>query len=139
MPTNICMKHVRPVCCLIVALSAALLPMPAVSSIEDSIARLKLDFAAFQAAQNDFRTQRELNGLDGTEATDYAAYVARLQRRVFEDCREVAEAESPLPEDLPCPVEVTTVTESADIAIQAEQTPAEQIAALDRSNRRTMI
>jgi len=98
---------------------------------DESVAQLRIDYAAFRAAEDDYRNQRELNGLSAAEASDYAAYVARLQRRVFEGCREVRNAGSAAPEDIPCPVFVPTQAKSADIAMQAERTSQEQVAALD--------
>lgn len=117
----------------LVFLPVSLMITLAWTSIDEPVAQLRLDYAALCAAEDDYRAQRELNGLDGTEASDYAAYVARLQRRVFEDCRVVIQSGSPYPNDLPCPVIVPPTTQSADIAVRAEQTPEEQIAAMDRA------
>jgi len=50
---------------------------------------------------------------------------------VFEDCQAVILSGSSFPDDLPCPVIVPPVTQSAEIATQSEQTPEEMIAALD--------
>lgn len=98
---------------------------------DESVAQLRLDHAALRAAEDDYRAQREFGGLSGSEAADYAAYVARLQRRVFEDCQAVLASGSGIPEDLPCPVFVPSVTQSADIVTEAERTAEEQVAALD--------
>ena len=115
----------------LVILPASLMVIIAWTATEESVEQLRLDYAALQAAEDDYRAQRELYGLSGTEAADYAAYVARLQRRVFEDCQAVMLSGSPFPEDLPCPVIVPPVTQSADIATQSELTLQEQVAALD--------
>ena len=101
------------------------------TAIDEPVAQLRLDYAALRAAEDDYRAQREFSGLAGEEAADYAAYVARLQRRVFEDCQAVIHSGSPYPDDLPCPDNVQAGTQSADIATRAEQTPEEQIAALE--------
>ena len=101
------------------------------SAVDESIAQLRLDHAALRAAEDDYRSQRELNGLSGTEATDYAAYIARLQRRVFEDCQSVLALGGSYPDDLPCQVGAPSETGSADIVMQAERTAEEQVAALD--------
>ena len=114
-----------------IALPAMLAVILAWTATDESVAQLNLDYAALRAAEDDYRAQREFNGLSGAEAADYAAYVARLQRRVFEDCQAVLSSGSPYPEDLPCPVLVPQETESADIAMQAERTAEEQVAALD--------
>ncbi|MGB5292085.1 MAG: hypothetical protein WBN41_11620, partial [Lysobacterales bacterium] len=98
---------------------------------DESVAQLRIDYAAFSAAEDDYRAQREFNGLSGAEATDYAAYVASLQRRVFEGCRAVRNSGATAPEDVPCPVFIPTEAKSADIALQAERTAEEQVAALD--------
>jgi len=114
-----------------IALPAMLAVIIAWTATDESVAQLKLDYAALKAAEDDYRAQREFSGLSGAEAADYAAYVARLQRRVFEDCEAVVNSGSPYPEDLPCPVFVPQETQSADIAMQAERTAEEQVAALD--------
>lgn len=98
---------------------------------DESVAQLRLDYAALRAAEDDYRAQREANALSGDQAADYAAFIAGLQRRVFEDCVAVLESGPPYPDDLPCPQQVPAETRSADIAVQAELTPAEQVAALD--------
>ena len=116
---------------LFVVLPAMLTVILAWTSADESVAQLRLDHAALRAAEDDYRAQREFNGLGGAEAADYAAYVARLQRRVFEGCQAVLGSGSPYPQDLPCPLVVPQVTRSADIAVQAERTAQEQVAALD--------
>lgn len=116
---------------LFIALPAMLAVILAWTATDESVAQLKLDYAALKAAEDDYRAQREFSGLSGAEAADYAAYVARLQRRVFEDCEAVLNSGSPYPEELPCPVLVPQETQSADIAMQAERTAEEQVAALD--------
>lgn len=103
----------------------------AATAVDVLVAQLRLDHAALVAAENDFRMRRERNGLAGTEATDYAAYVARLQRRVIEDCVALARSGAPLPADLPCPETLPPLSQSADIDQQAEQTLSEQVAVLD--------
>jgi len=116
---------------LFIALPAMLAVILAWTATDESVAQLKLDYAALKAAEDDYRNQREFNGLSGAEAADYAAYVARLQRRVFEDCQAVLNSGSAYPEDLPCPALIPQETESADIAMEAERTAEEQVAALD--------
>lgn len=130
MPGNIQLKKLRPLFKWLIALPAMLVVIIAWTATDELVAQLKLDYAALRAAEDDYRAQREINGLSGAEAADYAAYVARLQRRVFEDCQGVLVSGSPVPEDLPCPV-FAPVTQSADIAMQAERTAEEQVAALD--------
>jgi hypothetical protein len=108
------------------------------TAIDEELEQLRLNYAAFQSAVEDYRQQREHNGLEGVEAQDYAAYVAGLQRRVFEDCQAVIHSGSPYPDDLPCPVIVPQMTRSAEISTQAEQTPEEMIAALDAALEKGM-
>jgi hypothetical protein len=103
----------------------------AIASTSHLVEQIKFDDAALKAAEQDYRVQRELNSMSEQEAADYASYVAGLQRRVFEDCAALIRSGSEFPADLPCPVIVPPVTQSADIAIQKEQTPEEQIAAMD--------
>lgn len=126
------MKKVKTLIRLLLVLPASLLIILAWTASNESLEQLKSDYAALRAAEDDYRAQREFNGLDGAEAADYAAYVARLQRRVFEDCQLVIRSGSPFPEDLPCPAIVPPVTQSADISTQEEMTMEEQIAALDQ-------
>jgi hypothetical protein len=115
---------------LFVLLPLSMLVVLAWTATDESIAQLKLDHAALRAAEDDYRAQREF-GLDGIEAAEYAGYIARLQRLVFEDCQAVLETGSSLPPDLPCPVRVPQAIRSADISTQQEKTPQEQIAVLD--------
>jgi hypothetical protein len=103
----------------------------AIASTSHLVEQIKFDDAALKAAEQDYRVQRELNSMSEQETADYASYVAGLQRRVFEDCAALIRSGSEFPADLPCPVIVPPVTQSADIAIQKEQTPEEQIAAMD--------
>jgi len=126
------MKKVKTLFRLFVVLPASLLIILAWTANNESLEQLKIDYAALRAAEDDYRAQREFNGLDGAEAADYAAYVARLQRRVFEDCQLVIRSGAPFPEDLPCPAIVPPVTQSADISTQEELTLAEQVAAMDQ-------
>jgi hypothetical protein len=131
MPNSKQLKMLKQLFTLFIALPAMLAVILAWTAMDESVAQLNLDYAALRAAEDDYRAQREFNGLSGAEAADYAAYVARLQRRVFEDCQAVLNSGSPYPEDLPCPVLIPQETESADIAMQAERTAEEQVAALD--------
>jgi hypothetical protein len=131
MPIETTMKKLKQLFTYFVALPAMLAVILAWTATDESVAQLRLDYAAMRAAEDDYRAQREFGGLSGAEAEDYAAYVARLQRRVFEDCQVVLNSGSNAPDDLPCPKFVTPVTRSADIAMEAERTPEEQVAALD--------
>lgn len=101
------------------------------AATEWQVEQLRLDHAALVAAETDFRARRERGSLVGTEAADYAAYIARLQRRVIEDCAALVRSGNPVPESLPCPETLPPVTQSAEIDQQAERTRGEQLAALD--------
>lgn len=131
MPTSIQLRKLKQLVTFIIALPAMLAVILAWTAIDESVAQLRLDYAALRAAEDDYRSRREFGGLSGTQAADYAAYVARLQRRVFEDCQAVLSLGSSSPEDLPCPESVPPLTQSADIKVQSERTPEEQVAALD--------
>ena len=131
MPDKIQLKNVLKTWRKLPVLLMALASISVWASTNQTLEQLRVDYAALQSAEADYRNQRELNGLDGTEAEDYATYVAGLQRRVFEDCRDLMLSGSPMPDDLPCPVIVPPVTQSADISTESELTPEEQIAALD--------
>ena len=94
--------------------------------------RLRIDHAAMVAAEADFHDRRQRGSLSGMEAADYAAYVARLHRKVAEDCVALAGgAGLPLPADLGCPTLPPRLPAPAAIDQMAEQTVDEQIAALD--------
>jgi hypothetical protein len=116
---------------LLVVAFALLVVTGATLAVDALVAQLRLDHAALVAAENDYRTRRESKGLAGAEAADYAAYVARLQRRVIEDCVALVRTGETLPQDLPCPETLPPLTQSADIDQQAEQTRGEQVAVLD--------
>ena len=131
MPSSIQLKKLKQLFTYFIALPAMLAVILAWTATDESVAQLRLDYAALRAAEDDYRAQLEFGRLSGAEAADYAAYVARLQRRVFEDCQVVLSSGSNSPEDLPCPTFVPPVTQSADIAMEAERTPEEQVAALD--------
>lgn len=131
MPITDRFKSLVQLCKVLVAAPVMLVILLASTATDELVKQLRVDYEAFRAAEEDFRSQRELHGLAGTEAEDYASYVAGLQRRVFEDCLAVVRSGSPFPDNLPCPVIVPPVTQSADIATQEEQTPGEQIATLD--------
>ena len=131
MPSSIQLKKLKQLFTYFIALPAMLAVILAWTATDESVAQLRLDYAALRAAEDDYRAQREFGGLSGEDAADYAAYVARLQRRVFEDCQVVLSSGSNAPEDLPCPTFVPQVTQSADIAMEAERTSEEQVAALD--------
>ncbi len=132
MLTNLQLKNTKHLFRLLIFLLVISVSTPGWTAIDETVEQLRLDYAAFRAAEDDYRQQRQFNGLDGADASDYATYIARLQRRVFEDCQTVIRAGSSLPEGLPCPVQGQATTKSANIATQTEQTPQEQIAALDR-------
>jgi hypothetical protein len=131
MPINIYLKKMKQLFTYFIALPAMLSVILAWTETDESIAQLRLDYAALWAAEDDYRAQREFGGLSGTDAADYAAYVARLQRRVFEDCKAVLDSGANSPQDLPCPKFVPQGTQAADIVMEAERTPDEQVAALD--------
>jgi hypothetical protein len=112
---------------------AALLPAAAVPiGAEPLLEQLQLDHDAWVAAESDFRVRRESGALVGVEASDYAAYVARLRRRVAEDCAALAGAGVAAPTAMSCPrFESTADTRSAAIDQAVEQSREEHIAGLD--------
>ncbi len=116
---------------LLIASLVLLLTTAAMMPVDGLVDQLRLDYAAFLSAESDFRERRESGELIGEEATDYAAWVAGLQRRVFEDCAAVVRSGVPFPDDLPCPVIVPPMTQSVDVAPQFEQTQQERVASLD--------
>jgi hypothetical protein len=124
------MNKVNKLFKLLILMPVALLVIVAWTAADESIAQLRLDHAALRAAEDDYRALRDA-GLDGMEAAEYAGYIARLQRRVFEGCRALLESGPELPADLPCPLYMPQMSQSAEISTRQEQTPQEQVAALD--------
>jgi hypothetical protein len=114
-------------------LLAALLPGAAVPADAEQLQeQLRLDHAAWTAAERDFHARRERGTLTGAEASEYAGYVARLRRRVAEDCVAVARAAVAVPDDMSCPrFTAAVLTRSAAIDQTAEQTRQERLAAMD--------
>ena len=112
---------------------ATLLPTTAVpKGAESLLEQLRLDHGAWLAARHDFRAHRESGALVGAEASDFAAYVARLQRRVAEDCAALAVAGIPVPAAMSCPrYDAAATTRSAAIDQAAEQTRQEHIDGMD--------
>jgi hypothetical protein len=114
-------------------LLAVMLPEIAIgAAAEPLLEQLRLDHAAWATAERDFRARRKSGALVGAEASDYAAYVARLQRRVAEDCAALSDSRVPVPEEMSCPrFETAVTTRSAAIDQGAEQSRDERIASLD--------
>lgn len=104
--------------------------------------QIRADHAALLAAEVDFHTRRERGVLNGTEASDYASYIARLHRLLAESCLALARLQnksefSALNQageqhliDRLCP-EQSSIIQPAAIDQSAEQTRTEKIAALD--------
>jgi len=114
-------------------ISAGLLLATCGATADDAqlLDRLRIDHAAMVAAEQDFHARRRHGRLSGTEAADYAAYVARLHRQVAEDCVALTEAGLLQPPDLGCPSSPTLLLAPAAIDQAGEQTVDEQIAVLD--------
>jgi len=114
-------------------LLAVLMPgIDVLAAAEPLLERLRVDHAAWATAERDFRARRESGALVGAEASDYAAYVARLQRRVVEDCAALSDSGVTVPEAMSCPrFETAVTTRSAAIDQGAEQSREERIASLD--------
>lgn len=108
--------------------------LAACAAVADSVQlleRLRINHAAMAAAEQDFHERRARGSLSGTEAADYAAYVARLHRLVAEDCVALTGDGLPPPPDLGCPSQPTDWLAPAAIDQANEQTVDEQIALLD--------
>jgi len=96
-----------------------------------SLERLRINHAAMVSSEQDFHDRQRHGTLSGVEATDYAAYVARLHRLVYEDCAELALAGVSLPSELGCPTFTPSLLAPAAIDQAAEQTLDEQLAVLE--------
>ena len=104
--------------------------------------QIRADHAVLLAAEADFHSHRERGVLNGTEASDYASYIAKLHRHLAENCMALTqlqnESEFPVRDqtgkqhliDRLCQKQ-TSIIQPASIDQGAEQTRAEQIAALD--------
>jgi hypothetical protein len=121
------MKHAR----LLIAAGLLFTACRVVADAGQLLERLRLDHAAMVAAEQDFHERRQRGSLNGTEAADYAAYVARLHRRVAEDCVALTDARVPQPPDLGCESSQPLLLAPAAIDQAGEQTLDEQIAVLD--------
>jgi hypothetical protein len=122
-------RHLRAVAALLlpVLLSAA-----GAAPVEQAtlIDQLRTDHAAMVSAEREYRRLRERGALNERETADYAAYVARLHRRVAEDCRSVTAAGLDMPDGVVCP-EVAAMPVPADIDLAAERTRDEMTGELD--------
>ncbi len=98
---------------------------------ESLLQRLHSDYVAMKSAEQDYHQRRDQGTLSGIEATDYAAYVASLHRRVAEDCVALSEQAIPVPADLTCPDKAVATVAPAAIDQSNEQTGAEATAALE--------
>ena len=93
--------------------------------------RLRINHAAMVHSERDFHERQRLGTLNGVEASDYAAYVARLHRLVAEDCAQLMRAGVVLPQELGCPMIMPALPVPAAIDQATERTLDEQLAVLD--------
>ena len=93
--------------------------------------QLRSDHAALVSAEADFHARRERGALNGPELADYAGYVARLHRRVAEDCLALTENAIPAPPELSCPETAAVLIRPAAVDQVGEQTASEKTADLD--------
>ena len=116
-----------------VLLLTALLLMAGAAGADNRelLERLRIDHAAMVSAERDFHARRRGGNLDGVEASDYAAYIARLHRRVAEDCVALSAAGQAVPAELSCPSVPPPALAPAAIDQAGERTGDEQIAVLD--------
>lgn len=113
-----------------------------IADAQQLIDQIRADYSVLLAAKKDFHARRERGILNGTEASDYAGYIARLQRQLAEDCRALIQlqtesvnqhrkhtGEGPQIDQL-CPQQ-SPLVQPAPIDQVTEHTRAEQIAELD--------
>ena len=93
--------------------------------------RLRINHAAMVSSEQDFHDRQRRGTLSGVEASDYAAYVARLHRLVAEDCAELMQAGVSLPAELGCPEVAPVMPVPVAIDQASERSLAEQLAVLD--------
>jgi hypothetical protein len=122
-------RHRRAVAALVLPV---LLFAASASPVEQAtlLDQLRTDYAAMVSAEQEYRRLRERGALNEREASDYAAYVARLHRLVAEDCRSVTAAGLDMPDGVLCP-EFAAMPVPADIDLAAERTRAEMTGELD--------
>ena len=116
---------------LIIAVQILLVTGMAKAVPNQLMEQLLLDHSALVAAKSDYRMQRERGSLNGAEAADYAAYIAKLTKRVAEGCVQVAQKGVTTPPDIMCPSSSFGLVKSVPIDQGAEQTRAQKVAALD--------
>jgi hypothetical protein len=126
---RVAQRHCRAVAVVVlpVLLSAA-----SASPVEQAtlLDQLRTDYAAMVSAEQEYRRLREGDALNGQEAADYAAYVARLHRLVAEDCRSVMAAGLDMPDGVVCP-ELAAMPVPAEIDLASERTRDEMTGELD--------
>ncbi|HAJ91231.1 MAG TPA: hypothetical protein DCO71_01185, partial [Gammaproteobacteria bacterium] len=93
--------------------------------------QLRSDHAVLVSAEQDFHSRRERGVLKGTEVVDYAAYVARLHRKVAEDCVALADNGIASPPDISCPTTSSVLIAPAAVDQAGERTSVEETADLD--------
>ena len=133
MPTKRQLTDLQWLCRWAVALVLMLAITPGWTASDELENQIRLDFAALRAAEDDFRESSETKpGSSAAEVADYAAYISRLKRRVYDGCQSMIRSGLAWPEEVPCPLITSPVTRSADISTQEEPTLEEQIAVLDK-------
>ena len=93
--------------------------------------QLRSDHAVLVSAEQDFHSRRERGVLKGTEVVDYAAYVARLHRKVAEDCVALADNGIASPPDISCPTTSSVLIAPAAVDQAGERTSVEETGDLD--------
>jgi hypothetical protein len=93
--------------------------------------RLRVNHDVMLAAEQDYHARQQRGSLNTIEASDYAAYIARLHRLVAEDCAALAKTGSPPLPELGCPEQAPVFLAPVAIDQAREQTIDEQLAALD--------
>ena len=106
---------------------------------EAALERARADQVALENAERDFRVQREAGALDGSEASDYAVYIAGLRRKLAEDCLELLERDIEIPEDLDCDlVRTEQVAASREQAATRGRSSTEMTRELDEELRESL-
>jgi hypothetical protein len=106
---------------------------------EAALERARADQVALENAERDFRVQREAGALDGSEASDYAVYIAGLRRKLAEDCLELLERGIEIPDDLDCDlVRTEQVAASREQSSSRGRSSAEMTRELDEELRESL-
>lgn len=112
---------------------------PTEAEARAAVERTRADQAALENAERDYRVQRETGSMNGSDASDYAVYIAGLRRKLAEDCLELLERGIEIPDDLDCDlVRAEQTAASREQRDRAARANAERTQELDEELRESL-